>query len=191
MSTPCTHHLPVGLGYAYMRSRDQCLRLNRIIMEPTPLLEAMTRKVIILLRIPRQQRRIIRHADAFAECLNRRRRRIEHIIRIDDTNLMNGLLGSTTLNLDVGPGRYARSNESLANEVVKVSPQLVIPSLSGIIVMEPGDLVQGRNCAAVVRGHTEVRVADEEGEMESLLDLARHDGWIACLGGCVVRVWST
>lgn len=172
-----------------MRSCNQCLRLNRIIMEPTPLLKAMARKVIILLRIPRQQRRIIRDINALAERLNRRRRCIQHIIRIDDADLMDGLLGSAVLNLDVRTGRYPRSYESLANEVVKVSPQFVISSLAGVIVMEPGHLVQGWDRAAVVRGHTEVRVADEEGEVESLLDLARHDGWVACLGGCIVRVW--
>ena len=174
-----------------MSSRNQGLGLNRVIVESAPLLEAVTGKIIILLRVPGQQRRIIRDTHAGAESLDGRRRSIQHIIRIDQADLMNGLLGAAMLDLDIRSCRHARSDKPLANEVVKVSSELAVPGLGGVVVVESRDVIQRRNGAAIIRGHAVVRITDEERKVEAFLNLARYHRRVSRLSRSIVGVWPS
>jgi len=182
------HLLTLSRAYAYMFPRYQARGLDCIVVESAPLVEAEAGKVIILWGIPLQHVGTIWQADTTTKRLDCRRRVIQHVVRIDYTDLMHRLLGLGLLHVQVGSGRNTRSDQSLASEVVEVSTQLVVPGLERIIVIEPCDLVQGRDRASVVRRHAEVRIADQECEVESLLDLTRHHCWVARLGGRIVRV---
>ena len=171
-----------------MCSRRQRLRLNRIVVEATPLLKRRTRKVIVLRRIPHQEVRGIREADTTAEGLDHGSRGIEHVVRVNDADLMLRLPRAGLLRLQVRPGRHARSHEPLVPEVVEVPPQLVVPGLQRVIVVEPRHVVERRDRAPVVRRHAVVRVADQERPVEALLQLPLHHRWVARLCRRVVRV---
>jgi hypothetical protein len=172
-----------------MFSCYQTRRLNRIVVESTPLLETEAGKVIILWSVPLQQIRAIWQTDTIAERFDRRRRVIQHVVRVDHTDLMHGLLGLALFQIQVWSGCNTRSNKSLASKVVEVSAQFVVPSLGGVIVIEPCDLVQRWDRASVIRWHAEVRIADQEREMELLLDFTGHHCRVARFSGRVVRVW--
>lgn len=66
--------------------------------------------------------------------------------------------------------------------------KLVIPGLPRVVVVEPSHVVQGWDCAPQVRRHAVVRVADQEGPVELLLDFTGHHSWVTWLGWSVIWV---
>lgn len=166
-----------------MSSGHQTLGLDSIVVEPTPFLKVLTRERIVLLGIPLQHSRGIRQTNATTELLDRRRRRVKHIVSIDYADLVDSLqvLLGASCRRQVWPGAHTRAYETFAAEVVEVPTQLVIPSLLRIEVLEPRHAVERRDRAAVVRGDTIMRVPDEESPVELRLDLLRHDRWVSRL----------
>lgn len=144
-----------------MSSRNQTSRLDSIIVKTTPLLKCITSNLIILRGIPNQHVRRIRQADTIAERLDSRSRCIEHIIRINDTDLISGLLKlGLIFNAEIRPRRHPRSNKSLPPKIIEVPAQLVVPSFQRRVIIEARHFIQRGNRATEIRGDTEVRVAD-------------------------------
>lgn len=177
-----------------MRPCHEPLRLDNIIMEPSPLIKRIVDILLIRLVIPVQHGGVILDADAATKRLDHGRRLVEQIIRIDDTDLVARSVAprgadrlEPALEL-VGvllTGRDVRADQPLAPQVVERAAQLVVPGLGRVVVVEAGHVVQRGDRAAVVRRHAVVRVADEERKVEAGEELPGHHCWIAAfLGGC-------
>ena len=69
-------------------------------------------------------------------------------------------------------------DQSLLHEVVEQTAQLGVAGFAGHEFVEARDVVKRWDAAAVVRWNTEVRVTDEEGEVELLERGLRQDGRI-------------
>ena len=184
---------PRRKGKAYVKSCHQTLGLNSIIMETSPLLKRLARDRMILLRIPNQHIRRIRHTSSTTERLDSRRRRIKHIIRINDTDLID------SVEIRLGPRRrrqirtssYTRTDQTLSPKIIEVSTQLIVAGLLGIEVRESRQLVQWGNRAPIVRGDTVVGVTDQECPVEPGLDVAWHHSGVTWFGEGVVWVWTS
>lgn len=169
-----------------MNSLLQSLGLNSIIMEPTPLLERISGKRMIFRSVPKEHFRVIRQTNTLTERLHRLRRLIKHVIGINDTDFDVRFTLSITAQLRTG--RHAGPDQTGLAKVVEVPTQLVVPGLQRVVVVEPGHVVQRRNCASQIRRHAVVRVADEEGPVEFLLEFPGHHRWVAGFRGRVVRI---
>ena len=180
----------------------QAFRLNRIVVEAPPFLESLPRKLMVLVGVPIQHCRVISHAYAPTERLDGRRWLLHHFVCVDDADFRARLTAladtwddglKATIALAAGAALVVvrgdvRPDQSDAPQVVERATHLVIPSLGGIIVIEPSHIVQWRDGTTVVRGHTEMGVPDEEGKMELRPDFRGHHGRIARLGIRVIRV---
>lgn len=196
----------------YMFPRRQTARVNRVLMEALPLLERVARMLMVFLAIPFQHIVRIRDPHAAAERFHHGRGAVEHLVRVHDAEFYTDLgrgagnrlglagavwLGPISLPMALGydvvgvgfAGCNVRAHETLSTEVFQEPAHLVVPSLERLIVGETCDVVEGRDCAAVVRRHAVVRVANEEGKVEGLQDLLGDHGRVSWFGRRVVRVW--
>lgn len=159
-------------------------------MESTPLLKSLARKRIIFLRLPRQHGRRIRNTGTTTEGLNSRRRVIEHIVCINNTDLMDSLLIrlGARLRREIRSLSNTRTDNTLTTQILEMTAQLVVPRFLGVEVVEACHCVQGRDRAPVVRWDTVVRVPDQESPVETLLDLTRHHRGVTRFLGRVIWV---
>lgn len=72
-----------------------------------------------------------------------------------------------------------RADQTRVPQIVERPAELVVPGLGRVVVLEPGHRIQRRDRAAVVRGDTIMRVADEEGKVELRQERPRHHGRVA------------
>lgn len=188
-----------GRGYRFLR--HQPLRLDRIVVEAAPFLERVPRNLVVRLGVPAQHGGVVIQPDTAAERLDHGSGLLEHLVRVDDADLRAGLVaraqpadnGLRLLVVGELVGVLfargdVRADQALGAQVVEDAAHLVVPGFEGVVGVEAGDFVQGRDGAAEVGGHAEVRVADEEGEVEARQELLGHHGGIAGLGLRVVRV---
>lgn len=133
------------------------------------------------------------------EGLDRGCRLLHHLIRIDHTDLCARLVTLTNAADDRLEAVIADTfvivvrcdmgtNKANIPQIIKGATDFVISGFRGVIIGETGHLIQWRDGATVIRGHTEMRVADEEGKMEPRPNLRGHHGGITWFGLCVVRV---
>lgn len=175
-------------------------RLDRIVVKSPPFLKRIPRKLVVILIVPVQHPGVIIQSHTTAKRLDGRRRLLQHVIRIDHTDLCARLtprpdasdhrLGGVIVVVDVVVlvrGHVGTDKPDIP-QVVKGTTDLVVPGLGRVIVIEPGDIVQRGDGAPVVRRDTEMGVADEEGKMETRPDLRGHHGGITRFGLRVVRV---
>ena len=176
-------------------------RLDRIIVKSPPLLKRIPRKLVVVLVVPVQHPGIIIQSHTTAKRLDGRCRLLQHVIRIDHTDLCARLtprpdtsdhrLGSVIIvivDVVVLVRGHVGTDKPDIPQVVKGTTDLVVPGLGRVIVMEPGDIVQRGDGAPVVRRDTEMGVADEEGKMETRPDVRGHHGGITRFGLRVVRI---
>ena len=169
-------------------------------MKSPPLLKRIPRELVVLLVVPVQHPGVIIQSHTTAKRFDGRRRLLQHIIRIDHTDLCARLmprpdasdhrLGGVIVVVDVVVllGGHVRTDKPDIPQVVKGTTDLVVPGLGRVIIIEPGDIVQRGDGAPVVRRDTEMGIADEEGKMETRPDLRGHHGGITRFGLRVVRV---
>lgn len=190
-----------GKRECYRFLRHQTLRLDRIVVETAPFLERVPRDLVVRVGVPAQHGGIVIEPDTAAERLDHGGGLLEHLVCVDDADLRAGLVaraetGDNRLRLLVVGELVGvlfargdmRADQALAAQVVKDAAHLVVPGFEGVVGVEAGDVVQRRDGAPVVGGDTEVRVADEEGEVEARQELLGHHGGIAWFGLRVVRV---
>lgn len=149
-------------------------------METTPFLERVPCNLVVHVGVPAQHGGIIIESDTAAERLDHGGGLLEHLICVDDADLRARLMegaepGDNRLRLLV-VGEFVgvlfargdvRADQALAAQVVEDAADLVVSGFEGVVGVKAGDVVQGRDGAAVVGGDTEMWVADEEGEVEA------------------------
>jgi hypothetical protein len=146
-------------------------------MEPVPLLERLDRVVLALLVLPPQHIRGIINSNFLAKRLDHLGRVVQQIIRIHDSNAHLPFLGRL-------PGPRG-ANDALILEVVEQPPQLDIAGLAGHEVVEPRNLVEGRDRAAEVRRHGPARMTDQKGEVKFAQERSGQHGRVTRLGDAV------
>lgn len=175
-------------------SRAKGRRFDRIFVEARPLLELDFGALPLLLAVPPQHRITVLETDFFAVSLDDAVWIVKEIISVDEGNADLTLAGAVCVTIRVAVGvtvgnvpqfraLVGNLRTDLADilEVVKNPPQLIISCLARVELAESRDLVKRRNGAAIIRWDTGARMADQEGEVELLQDLRRHDGWVAWL----------
>lgn len=147
-------------------------------METSPFLKCLFGILVVFLGIPLEHIRDIFQADTAAKRLNRFRRLVKHVIRVDNADLDPGVVSVRDCVIVVARCD-ARSDQVSCAQIVESPAQLVVPCFGGVVVVEPCHLVQRGDRAAVVRGDAEMGITNEESEMESREDLVGYYGGIS------------
>ena len=142
---------------------------------------------MVLLIVPLQHLLLELNADTLAVLPQDTFRVIQQVIGVDDADLDFAVLAiRNTILLGVTLAANLGSDEASVLAVVEESTQLDVSSLARHERVEAGPLHQRRDAAAVIAWNSELRVADQKGEVEALQDLPRHDGRVTRLGRRVV-----
>lgn len=174
----------------YVASRLQLGAIDRILVEPLPLLKCLLRNPMFLLGIPLQHLWLEFETGGLAKLFDDAVRVVKQVICIDDTNLDSVCMIAIhtvrpirlTASCNFGP------NNAAVFEIVEYAAQFIVSGFAGHEIVEARDLVKGWNCASEIGRDTEFRVADEESKVKGLEKFFWDHGWIARLGLSLVGV---
>lgn len=165
-------------------SRLERSTVDSIIMKALPFLKRIPSSLMRLFSVPDQHFGIILDSDFLAISFDDGFGVIQEIVGVDDGDANFTIFQLAMLSSN------GWTNLLLLAEEVENAAKFVVSGLLGHEVVEPGDLVEGWDGAAVVGGNAVTWVSDQECEVELLQDLCWNDGWISGLGFGVIRVWS-
>jgi len=195
----------------YVCSRSQLSRLHSIVVETVPLFECFPSTLLIVVIFPMEHLWAIVQTDCLAICFDDLGRVVKKIVCVNDTNVgWRGRISSSTVRAVCCPVRFMgstvhaigglrspvlscaserRSHTTSGDQVIEDSADLIVPGFILEEFIEPCDLVEGRDCASIVRRDAEMRITDQKREEELLQHFARDDGWIAWLRWRAVWEW--
>lgn len=171
-----------------MDSRLQIPRIDRVIVEAVPLGELRLSKLVRLVRVPLEHVEGEGVSDAVAVVAHDGFRVVEQVVGVNNAYLYAPGWGRRVV--------FALTADLWANEtrvfaVVEETTQLDVPSLAGHEAVKLGSVDKRRDATPVIAWNGIARVANEEGEVESLQDLPGDNGGIASLGRRTqIWVWT-
>lgn len=147
-----------------MSPRTKSIAIQRILMEPLPLLKRLFGICLVLLGIPDQHLGFVLNACGLAECLDDAGGVVEQVVGVDDADFDSagvavgggggGISAGRRLPREIGP------DLACVAEVVKEDAEFFVAGFVGAEVVEAGHFVERGDCAAVVAGDAVARVAD-------------------------------
>lgn len=184
-----------SMSDTYGRPSPQLGAINRVLVEPLPLLKRLLGDLVVFVIVPFQHLRLVLNARGLAEGLDNARGIVKEVISIDDADLCGGVCAIGI----VGPVRAVRvaigklssefrTNLSVVAEVVEQTAELIIASFVRAEVVEPRHLIERWDGAAVVARDAVPRVANEKGEVEVGQEVPRDHSRVARLSLVRVRV---
>jgi hypothetical protein len=165
----------------------QLSAVDGILVETLPLLELPLSKGLVLFCIPYEHFWLVVDTGGLAYSLDHARRVVEQLISVHNADLDALRVAVGTVGL-AGLASRLRADDSLLAEVIEQLTQLRVSRLVLSEVIPTCQLIQGRECAAVVARNAVLGVSDEENKVVCCEKVSGEDSRVSLLNSRIVRV---